>query len=101
VFRGKSHWVTFKYEKMPLFCFLCGCIVHGQKGCPTGTQKRVSILDKEKQWGPWLQADSTKQQTKLVSKGSEDFSHSDGGAAEGSHQVGYQTIGRSSGNLGN
>ena len=29
VLGGKSHWLNFKYEKMPLFCFLCGCIVHG------------------------------------------------------------------------
>jgi hypothetical protein len=49
VFGGKSHWVAFKYEKMPLLCFLYGCIVHGQKGCPAGTQKWMSILEKEKQ----------------------------------------------------
>jgi hypothetical protein len=46
---GKSHWVHFKYEKMPLFYFLYGCVVHGQKGCPAGMQKQMSTLDKEKQ----------------------------------------------------
>ena len=30
---GKSHWVTFKYEKLPMFCFNCGRIIHGEKGC--------------------------------------------------------------------
>jgi hypothetical protein len=31
---GKSYWVTFKYEKLPMFCFECGRIIHGDKGCP-------------------------------------------------------------------
>ena len=26
---GRTTWVKFKYEKLPLFCFRCGCIVHG------------------------------------------------------------------------
>lgn len=39
---GKSNWVSFKYEKLPLFCFRCGCVVHGSKGCPAGTQWRMS-----------------------------------------------------------
>jgi hypothetical protein len=30
---GTSCWVSFKYEKLPVFCFRCGCIIHGDKGC--------------------------------------------------------------------
>jgi hypothetical protein len=30
---GKVIWVTFKYEKLPKFCFHCGLIVHGREGC--------------------------------------------------------------------
>ena len=26
-------WVRFKYEKPYLFCFDCGCILHGARGC--------------------------------------------------------------------
>lgn len=44
---GKSIWVHFKYKNLPLFCFHCGCIVHGPKGC-SGKQG--------KQWGVWLRA---------------------------------------------
>jgi hypothetical protein len=39
---GKSFWVIFKYEKLPLFCFRCGCVIHGRKGCPVSSQKRMS-----------------------------------------------------------
>ena len=34
-----------------MFCFECGCIVHGEKGC---LKPRSTILDgrvEEKQWG--------------------------------------------------
>ena len=37
---GKSHWVNFKYEKMPLFCFHCGRTVHDKQGCPIRKSSR-------------------------------------------------------------
>jgi hypothetical protein len=30
---GKTSWVSFRYEKLPQFCFNCGSLVHGEKGC--------------------------------------------------------------------
>ena len=30
---GKPIWIPFKYEKLSAFCFQCGCINHGNKGC--------------------------------------------------------------------
>ncbi len=30
---GKSVWVTFKYEKLPQFCYMCGRIFHAQQSC--------------------------------------------------------------------
>jgi hypothetical protein len=35
---GKVHWVTFKYENLPVFCFSCGRIAHGEAGCPKRSQ---------------------------------------------------------------
>ncbi|GAV84375.1 zf-CCHC_4 domain-containing protein, partial [Cephalotus follicularis] len=29
---GKT-WLNFKYEKLPNFCFFCGCIRHVEKEC--------------------------------------------------------------------
>jgi hypothetical protein len=34
VLNSKPLWVNFKYEKLPLLCFVYGHIVHGEKGCP-------------------------------------------------------------------
>ncbi|KAJ4835622.1 hypothetical protein Tsubulata_010866 [Turnera subulata] len=31
---GKKVWVYFKYERLPLFCFHCGCMGHIAKDCP-------------------------------------------------------------------
>jgi hypothetical protein len=52
--RDKQYWITFKYEKLPRFCFKCGTIRHGSKGCiaPSG-QKRQGQND-DAQFGPWL-----------------------------------------------
>jgi hypothetical protein len=52
---GKTTWVEFKYEKLPLFCFRCGCIVHGPRGCPVSPPSRLNTEDSKK-WGVWLRA---------------------------------------------
>ena len=31
---GGKFWVTFKYERPPNFCFLCGKMGHDNKHCP-------------------------------------------------------------------
>jgi hypothetical protein len=54
---GKSYWVSFKYEKLPMFFFGCGRLVHDAKGCPTPRQTRLSATDDLKQWGVGLRAD--------------------------------------------
>jgi len=53
---GKPYWVPFKYEKLPIFCFRCGRIIHGQKGC-TDSAIRKNRLDGSEGWGPWLRAE--------------------------------------------
>jgi hypothetical protein len=31
--KGVSTWIAFQYERLPKFCFLCGVIRHGIRGC--------------------------------------------------------------------
>lgn len=40
--KGKSMWIPFSYEKLPRFCFISACIVHGEEGC--------SRQDGHKEW---------------------------------------------------
>jgi hypothetical protein len=54
---GKSHWVSFKYENLPVFCFNCGRIAHGENGCPTRSRP-----DQKKEWGVWLRAEKFRSQ---------------------------------------
>jgi hypothetical protein len=51
---GKSFWVPFKYEKLPVFCYRCGRIVHDQEGCPEPPQKKH---DEKTPWGSWIRAE--------------------------------------------
>lgn len=53
---GKSYWVAFKYEKLALFCFNCGRIVHGPRGCPVPKHTSRSRAEENTQWRPWLRA---------------------------------------------
>nr|XP_051211969.1 uncharacterized protein LOC127329500 [Lolium perenne] len=46
-------WFDLKYEKIPHFCFDCGCLVHSEDGC----QGQVGDV---KQWGEWLRAEPCK-----------------------------------------
>jgi len=52
-----SCWVTFKYEKLPIFCFRCGCIIHGPKGCLEASVRKPNHGEGSEGWGQWLRAD--------------------------------------------
>jgi hypothetical protein len=54
---GKAHLVSFKYENLPVFCFNCGRIAHGEDGCPIRSRP-----DQKKEWGVWLRAKKFRQQ---------------------------------------
>ena len=30
---GEQCWLTFRYERLPTFCYICGLIGHGDKHC--------------------------------------------------------------------
>ncbi|XP_073019267.1 uncharacterized protein At4g02000-like [Primulina eburnea] len=51
---GESFLVSFKYEKLGSFCFLCGCLGHIEKFC----DKLFNMIhdDGKRNWGIWLRA---------------------------------------------
>lgn len=56
-FEGKSIWVNFRYEQLPIFCFNCGRIIHGGKGCPVPQSRRMNHAEELKPWGVRLRAE--------------------------------------------
>jgi hypothetical protein len=57
IISGKSLWVSFKNEKLPVFCFRCGRIIHGPSGCPEINIRKQSHDGGSEGWGIWLRAD--------------------------------------------
>jgi hypothetical protein len=101
---GKSSWVEFKYEKLPLFCYRCGCIIHGSNRCPAISNTRLN-KEETKPWGSWLRAVDSKRRGARGGAGNRgetgqnQFREEEEG--DGAQSVGRSTGRESYGNLGN
>jgi hypothetical protein len=97
-FDGKSHWVHFKYEKLPMFCFQCGRVVHERQGCPVRHSRRIHATEEAKQWGTFLRADGPKKgRTDQGGNGGWFNSSAEGSASDGG---GRGECSRSKGSIG-
>ncbi|KAF5472196.1 hypothetical protein F2P56_004583 [Juglans regia] len=47
--KGQVLWIPVKYEKLPHFCFRCGCIIHDEVGCRGKDGEEI-------QFGAWMRA---------------------------------------------
>lgn len=64
--KDKKGWVAFRYERLPNFCYWCGCLDHGDKECDIGLQQRSTSTKEDQQFGPWLRATSDRPPRKTV-----------------------------------
>ncbi|KAK4438883.1 hypothetical protein Salat_0222900 [Sesamum alatum] len=48
--------ITFTYEKLPNFCYLCGCLGHLSRSCELQLQLDFINPRENSPFGPWLQA---------------------------------------------
>ncbi|XP_030508978.2 uncharacterized protein LOC115723633 [Cannabis sativa] len=56
---GTWIWTTFKYEHVPLFCFICGLIGHSERFCP---RRFDSNFDQNvKPYGEWMKVVTRKK----------------------------------------
>lgn len=52
---GTSFMVSFKYERLHIFCFVCGRVGHSERFCEDLFSSDPSNIKRE--WGVWLKAD--------------------------------------------
>lgn len=63
---GEWFWVTFKYEHISTFCFICGMLGHAQKFRAKLFETPANELTKP--YGPWMKATPKRQQFLTGSK---------------------------------
>lgn len=49
-----------------MFCFRCGRIIHGPKGCPESNSRKPSHDGGLERWGHWLRADDQSKRLGLA-----------------------------------
>ena len=55
-----------KYERLPIFCYLCGRIDHDEQDYLQGFRSKETLRPEEKQFSPWLRATQDKHQKPLI-----------------------------------
>lgn len=71
---GLSHiWVDFKYDRMPIFCYLCNMVTHDENDCLVGLRQVERMNVKDKPFNPWMKATQERlQKPQLVLAPSQD-----------------------------
>ena len=83
-------WVTFKYERLPTVCNLCGRIGHDNRHCTQATKGQGA----EYQYGEWLKANGNYSGTQhKVKTKKDDSAVSNGGCEETRSQPSMVVIG--------
>lgn len=54
--KGLHSWVSFKYERLPMFCHSCGVLGHDLKHCAKHFARMKNSKEVECQYGDWLRA---------------------------------------------
>lgn len=82
--------ITFTYEHLPDFCYVCGIIGHGDRTCPS-KQK----LGPEHEFGPWLKAEEwlrspSEEDRSKNSREKWGFGKSSSGGSKGSDAISWK-----------
>ncbi len=53
---NSERWISFKYERLPNFCYWCGRVTHGEKDCSIWLANKNTFRQSDQQFGPWMRA---------------------------------------------
>ncbi|KAL0436252.1 UNVERIFIED_CONTAM: hypothetical protein Sradi_0333100 [Sesamum radiatum] len=53
---GDEQLISFTYDRLPNFCYLCGCLGHLARQCDLQVQEGFQDLGQNTPFGPWLRA---------------------------------------------
>ncbi|CAI9778772.1 unnamed protein product [Fraxinus pennsylvanica] len=59
---GIKHWIPFKYERLPKFCYHCGLIKHPVGRCEKKEEGLAIGNGFDQQYGAWLRASGKRQE---------------------------------------
>jgi hypothetical protein len=77
-FDGNSEvWASFKYERLPNYCYWCGRLSHTEGDCPTWLESQGTLKKEDQQFGAWLRAsnDRLSRTVTVTVEGEEPSSH--------------------------
>lgn len=60
---GVHTWVTFKYERLPIFCHSCGLLGHDLRHCASHYAMKKNGGEIEYQYGDWLKVAGSRQRS--------------------------------------
>ena len=50
-------WASFRYERLPNFCYWCGSLMHEDRDCDFWLGMKDKVSFDKKQFGPWMRAE--------------------------------------------
>lgn len=57
---GKRSWIQFKYDRLPDFCYVCGCLTHLEHDCDRVIHCKLTNEEVSYDYGQSLRADGLK-----------------------------------------
>jgi hypothetical protein len=66
--KGREVWISFKYERLPNFCYWCGLVTHSDKDCPHWLRNQETLQIEDQQFGSWLRASNERSWRKMEIK---------------------------------
>uniref|UniRef100_A0A2N9HKV4 CCHC-type domain-containing protein n=1 Tax=Fagus sylvatica TaxID=28930 RepID=A0A2N9HKV4_FAGSY len=55
---GRMGWLSFKFERLPIFCYHCGLLTHAIKDCEAWLRQGGGDIEGPHQYGDWLRANA-------------------------------------------